>query len=251
MYRGREEGAEGADLVIQTGFARTSALLDAIEQEIPYLIMEAPFWRDLDIHGNSSWGYNGLAGGAYRHDPLENPRPKPVLQPPHEGNTLIIGQTPTDHQIRGEDHGRWLRDKFREYPEAIFRPHPLMVPDGENPSLELALAESGTVISYNSTVGTEALIAGANSSPEHWGSMAYQVTDRVSWLHKLSYGQFSHEEYHDPKVAAYVLDGYSEALARAEAGKQEIPRGKVNGQAICRRYDRDILCRTTQERALG
>lgn len=251
-FRGREEGAAGDDLVIQTGFARTQALLSAIEQEIPYLVMEAPFWRHIDINATSSWGYNGLAGGAFRHAPLMEPRGHPELQELHtEGNTLIIGQKPTDHSLRGADHGKWLKAKFEQYPDAIFRPHPLMVLAGTSPPLDDALRAAGTVISYTSTVGVEALIAGCTSAPEHRGSMAYNVSDRAEWLHRLSYGQFTHEEYNDPRVAEYVLEGYSEALARAEQGLQEIPRGKQDGQLIQRRYYRDILSNTASERALG
>ena len=250
VYRGRGEGATGDDLTVQTGFARSVALLSSIEQEIPYLVMEAPFWRHIDIFANSSWGFNGLAGGAFRHDPKESLRPKPELLPPKtKGTTLIIGQKPTDHSLRGEDHGKWLKEKFLQYPDADFRPHPLMVPLASLLDLQLDLQNRRTVISYNSTVGTEALIAGCCSTPEHYGSMAYNVTDRAEWLHKLSWGQFSHEEYQDPAVAEYVLEGYSEALSRAEAGKQEIPREKADGQAICERYNRDILCHAAPKRA--
>lgn len=249
-YHGRGEGAESLDLVIQTGFGRTSALLSAIEQEIPYLVMEAPFWRDIDIFATSSWGYNGLAGGAFRHGAESAPRPHPRLMALKEhGNTLIIGQKPTDHSLRGNDHGKWLKEKFAEYPDAIFRPHPLMVPDDQSSPLHEALSSCRTCISYNSTVGAEALISGCVSTPDHWGSMAYDVQDRVKWLHKLSYGQYSHEEYHDPAVAAYVLEGYEEALSRAEQGLQEIPRGKVDGQVIQQRYHRDVVSRTTPKRA--
>ena len=126
---GRGEVVKGADLLIQTGFAGSRALKSMIDQRLPYIIMEAPFWRDYyDVHASSSWGYNGLAGGAWAPSPPDEERPKPELKPMKAGTgpTIIIGQKPTDHSLRGSDHVKWILDVRSEVPEADFRPHPLM-----------------------------------------------------------------------------------------------------------------------------
>ena len=236
-YLARGDAAEGADLVIQTGFGRSTALLSAIEQEIPYIIMEAPYWRHIDCMKYSSWGWNGLAGGAWRPKPTDEPRPHPELQPwKNEGNTIIFGQKPTDHSLRGTDHVQWILDKMEEYPDAEFRPHPLMVPTHLHTPLKPVLDRCLRAITFNSTVGAEALIAGCYSHPEDEGSTAWKVNNRHLWLHELSYGQYSHKELENPKTASLILSGYEEAESRAKGGLQEIPRLRVDGRAVCARY---------------
>jgi len=234
------------DLYIQTGFNGTMGLHAAIDAGIPYIIAEAPFWRHWGVETISSYGYNGLAGGAYRSPAGSAPRDKPVLRErKSSGSTTIFGQKPTDHSLRGVDHVGWIESKRREYPDAEFRPHPLMVPQGSLEALESALERCLTAITYTSTVGAEALIAGCVSEPEHWGSTAYQVTDREQWIHDLSWGQFTTEEFATAEVAQHILSGYEEAKEHP----QEIPREKVDGTIIQREYHRRIICGADAERA--
>lgn len=237
---GRDEAVTGSELVVQTGFAASHALRTAIDKEIPYIIMEAPFWRHIDVMANSSWGYNGLAGCAWRPIPPDTPREKPTLQPMKtEGNTLIIGQKPTDHSLRGSDHVEWLLRKFEQYPDADFRPHPLMVSHGTLQPLPEALQRAKRVITFTSTVGAEALIDGSESRPENAGSIAFGVTDRERWLHALSWAQAAHTDM--GSLAEYILSGYEEARGRASNGLVETPRERVDGQAICQRYYQHII----------
>jgi hypothetical protein len=234
---GRDMTVTDSELVVQTGFGPSVALRDAIERRIPYIVMEAPFWRHIDVFKTSSWGYNGLAGGAWRPTPPDEPRDHPPLQPMKtEGKTLIIGQKPTDHSLRGADHVEWILRKQQEYPEAVFRPHPLMVAHDALPPIAQELSETYRCITYTSTVGAEALIAGAVSEPEHPGSCAYGVEDREAWIHGLSWGQAKHTEM--LQVVPYILSGYEEALERAKSGLVESPREKVDGASICQRYYR-------------
>jgi len=235
VYSERGVPVHDADLVVQTGFARSEALLDAIEREVPYIIMEASPFRTLDINEYSSWGYNGLAGGAWRPDPPSEERWKPELKPIHDGDTLIIGQKPTDHSLRGSDHVKWLLERFEEYPQGRFRPHPLMVAPDSLIDLESDLASAGLVVTYTSTAGVDARIAGCRVRVDGRGSFAGNGDgDREEWLHRLSWYQAKHEDYKE--LIPYILSGYDEALARAENGDQEIPRGRVDGPAICQRY---------------
>ena len=78
----RGEAATGADLVIQTGFGRSVALLSAIHQEIPYIIMEAPSFRGFyDVGLASVFTYNGMQNGGYRPNAHTEARRAPVLHP--------------------------------------------------------------------------------------------------------------------------------------------------------------------------
>lgn len=240
----RGTGVRGYDLVVQTGFAGSAALMAAIDTRTPYLIMEASPFRTLtDMDTNSSWGYNGLAGGAFRHSAPNVERPKPALeQMKAEGGVLIIGQKPTDHSMRGSDHVQWLTEKFREYPDAKFRPHPLCY-TGTLPPLEDALDEAQKVIVYTSTTAVEAACKGCEVIVEGPGCWWDATQDREEQLHELSWATFKHSEYHRASTAEWILEGWEEAKAWAEAGQVEIPRGRVDGQAVSEYYNREVLRR--------
>lgn len=230
-----------ADLLIQTGFAPSRALMSQIESQKPYIIMEAPFWRDFyDVYEASSWGYNGLAGGAWAPDAPTALRPAPDLQPMKEddGTILIVGQKPTDHSLRGEDHVRWLLETRNSLPQADFRPHPLMVPpDTLEPICEV-LPRYSKVVTFTSTVGAEALVEGCHVRADHRCNLAFGVDEasRPEWHHLLSWRQSTHSGLHE--IVPYILGGYEEARALAESGTYEIPRGRIDGKAICERYYR-------------
>lgn len=255
----RDERVPNSDLVIQTGFARSVALTDAIERRIPYLIMETPVFRgQTSIMDHSSFTYNGLAGGGTRATPLEATRPSPTVRQPKNvdneyvwgdeeypqgrpGKTLIIGQKPTDHSLRGHDHVKWILQKFDEYPDADFRHHPLMVDENSQEPLKAVLPKYDTVITFNSTAGIDALIQGCNVVAEHEGSEVYDMEGasyytRMERIHELSYAQFSHSELNEPSVAEYILSGYDVARYLAADGHVEHPREKVDGSLVCKRY---------------
>ena len=238
VRRDRSEGIEDADLMIQTGFARSVALLDAIDKGIPYLIAEAPFWRDFyPVDKAISWGYNGLAGGAWAPPPPEEESPKPELLPmkAHDEPVLIIGQKPTDHSLRGTDHVQWILDRRREIPGADFRPHPLMVKPGTLEPLDTCLRKYGRVVTFTSTVGAEALVYGCHSQPWHRGSIAYGVTDRERWHHELSWRQ-AYADSISPSMVENILSGLDEARDRAIQGLVERPRDRVDGRSVEQRY---------------
>jgi hypothetical protein len=238
--RSRAEDANGADLVIQTGFGRSAALMSAINSGIPYLIMEAPVFRDVyDLSLASNFTFNGLQGGGTRPEPEDEPRKAPRLEPErNDGSTIIMAQKPMDNSLRGSDHIAWLLEKMDEYPEAELRHHPLMVPPGYNEPIAAALSKCKRAITYTSTAAVDSIIAGCETICDHPANEAYGYTDRRELIHKLSWSTFTHDEYGTDDIAAYVLKGYEEAEANAQRGLQEIPREKVDGAAICRRYYR-------------
>lgn len=240
----RDERVPNSDLVIQTGFARSVALIDAIERRIPYLVMEAPIFRGYSsIMDHSSFTYNGLAAGGTRVKPLEDPRPRPEChEPRYDGEkTLIIGQKPTDHSLRGDDHVKWIQKQIKLYPEADFRHHPLMVPEGSQRPLEAVLPEYDIVVTFNSTAGVDALLLGLDVVVEHDGSEVFDM-EEASWytrqerIHELSYAQFSHTELATKSIAEYILSDYDTARYLADLGIVEHPREKVDGVLVCQRY---------------
>lgn len=234
----RAEIVKGADLLIQTGFNASTALTSAIEAGIPYIIMEASPFRMTSIFDYVSYGYNGLAGGSWAPPPPDEERWHPPLQPEKtEGGIMIIGQKPTDHSLRGSDHVAWIEQKRRELPEAVFRPHPLMVPPDTLERIEEALEPIKEVHIYSSTVGVDAFLAGCQVRADtdlSWYGRADE--DREAKAHRLAWRHFATHELSTEAGAQEILRGYEEAAARAAEGKIEHPRGKVDGTAICERY---------------
>ena len=230
------------ELTIQTCFMPSVAIKDAIERQIPFLVMEAPYFRSFyDQNESAAWGYNGLAGGSWRTPPPEEERPKPRLaRMKKEGKTLIIGQKPTDLSLRGADHVQWLLDRFAEFPDADFRPHPHMVwPREHQPPIEEALKDYKQVITYNSTVGVDAAIAGCEVRVDGPCSLAPQEgVSRKEWIHDLSWAQANYNDFGD--LVDNILDGYEEARERMKKGLHELARVRRNGKGITDRYYREI-----------
>ncbi len=233
VYASRKEPLQECEIYIQAGFVGCRSLRDAIERKIPYIIGEMPAFRQEDQYDSNhdhlqvSYQWNGLQGGGWYTDAPDEPRPHPVLLPVRQTNksVLIIGQKGNDMSLRGCDHHAWLRSKLSECPEAEFRPHPLMVSKPMEP-LKEHLARIDRVITFTSTVGVDAQIAGCTSWPEHWGSMAYDVFDRRGWIHNLSWCNFTIEEAKQAFCGEHILAGYEEACWRMERGMYETPRGK-------------------------
>ena len=139
--------------------------------------------------------------------------------------------------LRGHDHIQWLKEKCVEYPKAIFRHNPIMVPEGYNEPLGDILARVARTVSFNSTASVESVFAGCETICEHPANEAYSVNgDREEWAHRLSWMQFTHEELETDDVAAYILTGYNEALENTRQGKVEIPRPKVDGRSLVGAY---------------
>lgn len=233
---------DDTDLTIQTCFAPSIALRDAIDKQTPFLIMEAPYFRDFyDKNAAGAFGYNGLAGGSWRPVPPKEKRPHPELLPMKtEGRTLIVGQKPTDLSLRGSDHVQWLLDRFEEFPDADFRPHPLMVwPVNMLKPIAEVLEGYQRVITYNSTVGVDARIAGCEVRIDGPCSLAEMgEMSRQEWIHDLSWAQANYAEYE--VLVDYIMGGYDEAKARMESGLHELATVRARGAAIQSRYYGEI-----------
>lgn len=136
---------------------------------------------------------------------------------PHGDYALLIGQVPGDASLQGLDLNPWYAQKAAVVAKETglpvnFRPHPLArqrsqvsaVPGTQMLHGELsdALAGAAVVLTYNSNTGVDGLLAGKRVSADDKGSMAFAVTDREQWAHRLAWRQWSIEEI----ATGYALD---------------------------------------------
>ena len=233
-YTSREVPARpGTDLILQTGFAPTVALKDALDRGLPYLMGECPVFRHLPGINYNNWvsfTYGGLMGGGYHPPAPDEEVWHPELKPlKTSGPTIIFAQKPNDRSLRNINHHAWLNEKLAQYPDAEFRPHPIMRPGGLEDIEPIArvMKRCYRAITFNSTAGGEALLEGCISKPEHPGSTAYDVTDREAWLHEVSWWGRPVEDMATQRMGVYILSGFEQARERALAGNQEIPRLKA------------------------
>lgn len=229
------------ELTIQTCFAPSPAIHHAIDNQIPFLIMEAPHFRSFyDKQISASWAYNGLAGGGWRPHAGIDARPRPELQPMRtEGKTLIIGQKPMDLSLRGSDHIQWLLDRFEEFPEADYRPHPQMIERHKVTPIEDGLVGYKDVILYNSTSVVDATIAGCTVRVDGPCSLGpKEGVSREEWIHDLSWSTAKYADFEE--IVDNILGGYEEAKDRMQSGLHELARIPTDGNAIQQRYYRTI-----------
>jgi hypothetical protein len=221
----RDEPVE-CDLAIQAGFQITPAMADAMDREIPFIILENPVWGK--ENGVYTWAYNGLNGGGWVPSAPAEVRSSPELLPWRDwqdGETTIFGQVEHDKALRGENIREWAKSVQAVLPRAQFREHPVMLDQRESiqPFRE-CLAGTSLAITFTSTVGAQTVIAGIPTVATNAGSLAWPVSshtleetpitpDRWEWLHGLSY---RHIDQHVP--IEYILQGYDEARHRAEEG---------------------------------
>jgi hypothetical protein len=134
------------------------------------------------------------------------------------GPIVVCGQVPHDVQVQNSNHIEWCQATVRHYQKAgrkvVFRPHPkveVAEKYGVDPvlidrrPLKDVLAEASLFVTFNSTVGVEAVISGVPTVAVNKGSMAWAVSShglddepyrrgRRSWLWALAYSQWNHEE---------------------------------------------------------
>ena len=220
---------QSADLIIQHGFKSSQALTYCCDERKPYLIIEHPHWRREHEDESASFGYNGLGGMQFLPEVPATYKWRPdMLHLKTEGSTIIFAQKPNDHSLQGHDHVSWLKQQRDQYPTAEFRHHPLMSATPLEP-LDRVLDRCHLAITYSSTVGGEALLAGCVSYPSSPASIAYDVGDREAWAHKTAWRQFSLDEFASPFAAGYIMSGFEEARERARSGLIQRPRSKMAG----------------------
>lgn len=119
---------------------------------------------------------------------------------------LIIGQVPGDAALAGRDLQGWYAEQAaKDWRRPVyFRPHPLAhrrgpirpVPGApvKNGALPEALAGAAWVVTYNSNTAVDSMLAGKPTHVDDEGSMAWNVTNREQWAHKLAWRQWTIDE---------------------------------------------------------
>jgi len=235
VWSTRGRPVENSDLVVTAGFQITSANADAMGRGIPIIILENPVWYTGHRMDSYTWAYNGLHGLGYLPTPPDTPRPHPTLKPWKEwetGQITVFGQVPTDKAVRGNDMQLWRESVKAALPTSVYREHPIMIPSKHHHKIEpfdVCLDKTSLAVTYTSTCGSEAVIAGIPTIACHEGSLAYSVAShnlsdkpitpcRDEWIHGLAWRQWT---IHEKLDTNYILSGYNEARADAEAGRYD------------------------------
>jgi len=134
------------------------------------------------------------------------------------GKCVVIGQLPRDTQVQDVDHMAWCRNTVahcqRIYRHVSFRPHPRC----EDPAMygiDKKLLDTGKlkntlngarcVVTWNSTTGVDAVLAGVPVVAMDEGSISWPMAshtlkeplrtpDREQWLAGLGYSQWTMRE---------------------------------------------------------
>lgn len=178
-------------------------------------------------------GIGGAAGhaefGPGRIDRLAGMGITPKPWKPGGEYVLVIGQLPRDVQVQDTDHRGWCREVVKHYEKkgvpVRFRPHPMVtnpaeygVPDRLIDRLPLAesLARARCAVTWNSTAGTDAALAGVPVVAMDPGSFAYPVAshdldtlrrpDRSEWLGQLGAAQWALNEMRSGETWAHLCE---------------------------------------------
>jgi hypothetical protein len=123
-----------------------------------------------------------------------------------QGYALLIGQVYGDAAVRNINFEAWVRDRTAELQslgwDVKFRPHPLA--RRSRASLAQDLAGAGMCVTYNSTSGVEAVLAGVPTVTLDEGAMAWDVSShslhdlacpaRETWAHNLAWTNWTLDE---------------------------------------------------------
>ena len=206
-------------------FEKTMAKKPIIEEYLgrgQLIVIESAFLKRKQYY---QIGWNGFAGHAdFKNEGVPMDRwkklgiPVKPWQKRRDGLIVVCGQLPRDTQVQDVDHIKWCQETVAWYQKrfgarVVFRPHPRM----ESPSeygiisyhdgrkLSEVLSEASLVVTWNSTTGVEAAVAGVPVVTCSPGSMASPVAmnmlaehpvfpERKEWLAGLGYSQWTLEE---------------------------------------------------------
>lgn len=227
LYRGE---VESFDLVVVNGWRSGKRVAKSYEAAgVPVLVVDFGYLKRVNapdeyMQGHWQVGLGGLnripsfACPSDRFDALGLDIAKAGGNP--QGNVLVCGQVPGDaaHGMDAHSLREWLREKMREYPDAIYRPHPrggIAIPGHANNHQPLAdaLAAARLVVTYNSNVGHDALLAGVPvvcgpgaAYGELAGEALPSIEERREYFSRVAYGQWTAEEMASGEAQAFWLD---------------------------------------------
>src|SRR5690606_3885364 len=120
-----------------------------------------------------------------------------------------------------------------QYPDAVYRPHPrggIDLPGVESHTgwLEESLAGARLVVTWNSNVGHDALLAGVPvvahgpaAYDELTGETLPSVDARREYFHRVAYGQWTLAEMRSGLCQRFVLDHLLTGVGPAQEGSVE------------------------------
>ena len=223
----REDVSIAADLAVMWSVRWPTVIGDYRARRRPFLVMERAFLGDQ--LAAVSLGYTGLKGRAdFCNEDVPDDRWQRfagLMQPwryDDAGYVLVVGQVPSDTAVAGTNIGHWAQQTIYHVRsllpdvEVVYRPHPAdltpRLPNGARISegpLAADLAGAAVAVTFNSTVGVDAALAGVPVVAMDEGSMAWPVAahqvsqhslleqpepDREEWGERLAYTQWAHAE---------------------------------------------------------
>lgn len=137
---------------------------------------------------------------------------------------LVCGQVPWDVNVQDTDHGLWCRTMFAEMQrlgfDTKFRPHPRMINDPkarygishehwDTRPLAECLRDYSHVVTYNSNIGVDAVIAGCETMAADKGSMVWGIDmlGRQQWAANLAWAQWTLDEMRQGLPWAHLCHG--------------------------------------------
>lgn len=240
-YRGE---TEDFDLVITLAFREGRRVLERYCDTCPVLVADWGYLARVNHPGESTKGYWQISMGGLnnippfacpsdRFDALGLTLAKQGGDP--KGYALICGQVPGDaaHGLDANAYTNWLRETVKQYPNAVYRPHPrggidLLGVESHTGSLKDALAGARLVVTWNSNVGHDALLAGVPVvayGPAAYAELAGEtlpsVDTRREYFHRVAYGQWTLDEMRSGACQRFIVDHLLTGVGPAQEGGVE------------------------------
>lgn len=216
----------GGDFAVVWGWRQASVIRACKEAGQPILVMERGHLGDRMFWTSIGWGGLGRRGTyAGVKDRGDRFKANFDLWPMSTGAryVLVCGQVEGDASLGATNPltwAQWVTGQLRERGyDVVYRPHPLIrrigdewCPDGARFSAHHDLADdlrgARACVTFNSTAGVEAALAGFAVVAMDEGSMAWPVAshspnesflfpdlaEREAWAHWLAWTQFSPDE---------------------------------------------------------
>jgi hypothetical protein len=161
---------------------------------------------------------------------------KPWRAKSNSDKVLLIGQVIGDASLRGVNIKQWYRTQvrklkdlgyhviFRNHPKELYRTVVSGVDEYDHGNLSETLDKVKFVVTYNSNVAVDAVLAGVPTVTMDRGSMAYDVTshvltplpgrfDRIPWVWQLAYTQWSTQEITSGEMWDHLKVGMEREVA--------------------------------------
>lgn len=221
-----------ADIGVVWGLAKKAVPIswwreDVIERHDMIIIMDSGYiHRGNKPHHYQAVGLNGLNGRAdfkpEKAEPFRWHDLGVATQPWREDgeHILLVGQVPWDSSVQHTDHHKWLSDtaveigryssrpiRFRPHPKAWRHLPPIKGTEYSRNSLAEDFENCWAVVTFNSNVGVDAVIAGIPVFYADRGSMARDIASddlrqlespvmskRSDWAARIAYSQWSKPE---------------------------------------------------------